>query len=266
MQKPPLPKEHGSWVMFATPLLLGLILAPVWHWQAVILVIAALGLFLLRYPLALLVKGRKRKNVNRLFLWRWAMIYGGIAVVDGGWLVFGAKLWWLVPLGGVGVALVGFHLWLLSQRKEMSAIGELAGIAGLALGAPLAYYAASQQLDAMAVVLWLLNAIYFGGTVFYVKLKVRQQPRQPMPVRLSERAVAAKACLTYQSVALTVIILLVAFRQAPILALLAFIPAAMKNIYGAWRWQNRKSLNLVRLGLVEVAHTVLFAALIVATF
>jgi hypothetical protein len=32
--KPPLPKEHGSWAMLITPLLLGLVIAPAWHGRA----------------------------------------------------------------------------------------------------------------------------------------------------------------------------------------------------------------------------------------
>ena len=264
--KPPLPKEHGVWAMFAVPLLVGFIIAPTWHWRALVLIVAASGFFLTRYPLAILVKTRKRSHTDRPYLWRWTLIYGGIAALSGAWLVFVHRLWLLVPLGILGCFLLLFHLWLVARRQEMSAISELTGIFGLALGAPMAYYAASGQLDSTAVALWVVNALYFGGTVFYIKLKVRQQPRDPAPVYFSERLVKAKACLGYQTVALTLIILLVTLQQSPLLTPLALVPATVKMLWGAWRWQDKKSLSLVRLGMIEIFHAVAFMILVVIAF
>lgn len=264
--KPPIPKEHGSWAMLIVPLVQGMVIAPAWHWQTLILLVAALGFFLVRFPLATLVKTRRRSRTDRAYLWRWTLIYGGITALSGGWLVFIEQLWWLVPMGVIGTMLLLFHLWLVARRKEMSAIGELAGIFGLALGAPMAYYTCSGQLDGTVLALWIINALYFGGTVFYIKLKVRQQPRQPAPDKVSQRLIKAKACLTYQTIALTIIILLVAWQQAPILIPLAFVPATIKVLYGAWQWQDKKSLNLMRLGLTEIFHALAFTVLVVIAF
>jgi len=266
--KPPIPKEHGSWAMFMVPLLLGFIIASTWQWSSLVLIVAALGFFLVRYPLALLVKTRNRKRTNsdKAHLWRWTLIYGGLTVLSGAWLVLVRQLWWLIPLAIFGGLLLGFHLWLVSRRQEMSVVGELAGIVGLALGAPMAYYTATGQLDNTAAVLWLVNALYFGGTVFYIKLKVRQQPRQPAPPHFSERLVKAKACLTYQTIALSLVILLVTLQYAPLLAPLALLPATVKVVWGAWQWQDKTSLSLMRLGLIETFHAIAFAVLMVIVF
>jgi len=78
--------------------------------------------------------------------------------------------------------------------------------------------------------------------------------------------VKAKACLTYQSVVLTLLILLVAVERLPALAVLAFVPMTLKVVIGATRWQDRKSLSLPKLGVIEIIHAVLFAGLIVAAF
>jgi len=266
IKKLPFPKEHGSWAMLIVPLLLGLVIAPGWQWRALLLLVAALGFFLVRHPLALLVKTRRRARGNQANLWGWAAIYAAITAISGGWLVLVEKLWWLLPIGAVGAGLLLFHLWLVARRQEMSATGELAGIFGLALGAPMAYYTITGQLDRTAAVLWLVNALYFGGTVFYIKLKVRQQPRLPQPDHPAERLIKAKACLTYQTIALTLIILLVTFQQAPLLTPLALIPATIKILYGVWQWQDKKSLSLMRLGIVEIAHAVAFAGLVVVAF
>lgn len=263
---PPIPKEHGSWAMLIVPLLLGLIIAPSWHWRVIGLLVAALAFFLVRFPLATLVKTRRRRNVDRAYFWRWTIIYGGITALSGSWLVLGHSLWWLVPIGLIGGLLLFFHLWLVSRRQEMSVVGELAGIFGLALGAPMAYYTASGQLDSVAAALWLVNALYFGGTVFYIKLKVRQQPRQSTPDRVSERFTKAKACLAYQTIALTIMLLLITMQWAPWLALLAFVPVTVKVIHGAWQWQDKKSLSLTRLGVIEIFHAVAFMVLVIVAF
>jgi hypothetical protein len=262
----PLPKEHGSWAMFAVPLIVGFAVAAEWPWRSIVLIAAALGLFLVRFPIDTLIKTRKRPTADRAGLIRWAIVYGSIAALCGGWLIVLDQLYWLIPLGVVGTALLAYHWWLVERRKEMSARGELAGISGLALGAPLAYYVSTGVIDGTAAGLWIVNALYFGGTVFYIKLKVRQQPKEPAPDRVSERLVKAKACLTYQSIALTLLILLVAFERLPALALLAFVPMTLKVLYGATRWQDRKSLSLPRLGVIEIIHSVTFAMLIVAAF
>jgi hypothetical protein len=262
----PLPKEHGSWAMFSVPLIIGLIVAPHWQWRSLWLIAAALGLFLVRFPIDTVIKTRRRPAADRAGLIRWASGYGTIALLCGGWLIVIEQLYWLIPMGVIGAALLIYHWWLVERRQELSVRGELAGIFGLALGAPLAYSVSVGVLDGTALGLWIVNALYFGGTVFYIKLKVRHQPKEPAPDRVSERLVKAKACLSYQSIALTILILLVAFNRLPALAVLAFVPMTAKVVYGATRWQDRKSLSLPRLGVIEIIHSVLFAGLIVMAF
>jgi archaellum biogenesis protein FlaJ (TadC family) len=265
-KKIPLPREHGSWAMLIVPLIIGLAVAGQWTWSSIWLIAATMGLFLLRYPIDTVIKTRKRPTSDRMVLIRWAFVYGLIAALCGGWLIVIDRLYWLIPLGMLSAVLLGYHWWLVERRQEMSARGELAGICGLALGAPLAYYVATGTLNGTALALWIVNALYFGGTVFYIKLKVRQQPKEPAPDRISERLVKAKACLSYQSVSLTILIMLAALTSLPALVLLAFVPMTLKVVIGATRWQDRKSLSLRRLGVIEMAHAMLFAVLIVVAF
>ena len=229
--------------MWSVPLIVGAAVAPVWQWRTLILIVAALAFFLVRYPLATIIKTRKRPTTDRAWWLRWAIGYGAIATVCGAWLILIEQLYLLIPIGLIGALLVVFNLWLVARKQERSVYGELSGIAGLALGAPLTYYAASGQLDLTALVLWLVNALYFGGTVFYIKLKVRQQPRLPAPERLSERLLKAKDCLTYQTVVLTLIIVSVGLIRLPWLVPLAFLPMTLKVLYGALRWQDKGFLG-----------------------
>ncbi len=83
--KPPLPKEHGSWAMWSVPLIVGAAVAPAWHWRVLILIGAALAFFLVRYPLATLIKTRKRSATDRAWWLRWSFGYGLIAAAGGAW-------------------------------------------------------------------------------------------------------------------------------------------------------------------------------------
>jgi hypothetical protein len=257
--KPPLPKEHGSWAMLAVPLIIGAAVAPLWRWSALLAMIAVVGLFLARYPIEMLIKTQKR-NSNLI---AWSIIYSAISILSIGWLIAIDRLIWLLPIGLLGALLMLLHFRLAQRRQEMSALGELSGIAALALGAPIVYYAAGGQLDWTALILWLINSLYFGGTVFYIKLKVRQQPRLPAPDRISQRLINAKACLTYQGAALTIVLLMAALHFVSVLIVVAFVPMTIKVLVGAYRWQDKHSLSLPRLGLIELVQSALFAALVI---
>ena len=62
------------------------------------------------------------------------------------------------------------------------------------------------------------------------------------------------------------VLLLVTLRLAPLLTPLVLLPATVKVIWGAGQWQDRKSLSLMRLGVIEIFHAVTFTMLMVVAF
>ena len=62
---------------------------------------------------------------------------------------------------------------------------------------------------------------------------------------------------------LTIVIALVAVQRMPVLIFLAFVPMTIKVLYGAVHWQDKQTLSLRRLGMIELVHSVLFAALVI---
>src|SRR5512143_2715286 len=98
----PLPKEHGSWAMFAVPLIIGFAVAGQWQWRAILMILAALGLFLVRFPIDTLIKTRKRPSADRARLIRWSIAYGSIAALCGGWLIVIDQLFALMVMGLIG--------------------------------------------------------------------------------------------------------------------------------------------------------------------
>ncbi len=252
-----LPREHGAWAMFAAPVLVGIGAAERVNGAVVLFALTALGFFLLRYPLMLVVKSRApqaRRNALR-----WSAIYGAITGILGIWLILATQLWLLIPITALGFLSLAFYLWQAAHRAEMSALGEWTGIAGLALGAPGAYLVATGVLNGLALALYLLNVVYFGGTVFYVKFKVREQPRLIKPsAGWGERLWAGRLTLAYHMLVLLGVLVFALIGLVPALVVLAFVPMMCKAVGGVITAPAPR-INFMRLGLIEIGATSLFA-------
>jgi len=258
-----LPREHGAWAMFIVPLIIGIGAGGQWDPNLLPLALTAFGFFLLRYPLMLLVKSRSADA--RSSAARWSTFYAALAAASGIWLLLSTQLWPLIPIGALGFLSLATYLWLAARRAEMSLAGEWIGIAGLALGAPSAYLVATHAFDTTAIVLYLLNVLYFGGTVFYIKFKVREQPRVVAPTaRWLEKLWVGRVTILYHAMALIIVTLLALIGTLPALAAAAFALPTCKAIGGVTTRPAR--LNIPRLGFIELGVTVVFALVVVAAY
>jgi hypothetical protein len=225
--------------------------------------LAAFGFFLARYPLVLLVKARDAKAQGDSIYW--SGIYLSIALVGGIVLVITTQVWWLVMIGIFTGGLLGIYLWLATQRKEMTVVGEWTAIASAALTAPGAYLAIARELDLIALMLYALNVLFFGGTVYYIKYKVREQPR--ITTATSDwrtRLFAARAPIIYTVTAILVAIVFALAGWLPTLAIVAMVVPLPKVFIGAV--ERPVHVNLPRLGIIEVAHSIAFLIFILLAF
>jgi YwiC-like protein len=260
---PMLPREHGAWAMFAVPLLVGIGASGIWNANLLLLALTVLGFFLMRYPLMLSIKSRAPGA--RRDAWRWSAIYAALTVISGVWLMLASRLWLLIPVGALGLATLGIYLLLAARRAETSTAGEWLGIAGLALGAPAAYLVATRLLDETALALYLLNVLYFGGTVLYIRFKIREQSRAVKPAaRIGTRVWAGRVSLGYHAMTLLVVVWLAAVGMLPALAAAAFALPMCKVAQGIFTRPAR--LNIPRLGLIELATTATFAFVVLAAY
>ena len=256
---PILPREHGAWAMFIIPLCIGIAAAKSINLAELLFAITAFGFFLVRYPLMLAIKNRT--PATRRAAIRWSAIYAALTALAGALLVIVSQLWLLLPLGAVGALSLAIYLWLASRRAEMSMIGEWIGIAGLALGAPGAYLVATNSLDATALALHILNVLYFGGTISYIKFKVREQPRVVTPnADWRARVWAGRMTILYHAFAFALIVAFALLGFLPALVTLAFVPALCKAIGGTMNRPAR--LNIRHLGFIELGSSILFAFLV----
>lgn len=258
-----LPREHGAWAMFVVPLLVGIGASGKWNVNLPLLALTVSGFFLLRYPLMLAVKSRAFDTRREVL--RWSLIYTALTAISGGWLLLASQLWLLLPIGALGLVTLVIYLLLATRRAEMSTAGEWLGVAGLALGAPAAYLVATRVLDTTAVVVYLLNVLFFGGTVLYIKFKVREQSRTvTLTSKWFQKLWAGRATILYHTLVLIAVVLLAANGIVPALVVAAFALPMCKVVQGVLTRPSR--LNIPRLGLIELVITATFTFIVLVAY
>lgn len=266
--RPLLPREHGAWAMFVVPLIIGLAIGARRNSFdnlsiPILFGLAAFGFFLVRYPLMLLVKTRNLNAEGNA--WLWSSVYGMMAFAGGVAVLILTQVWELVLIGLVGGGWLGIHLWLATRRLEMSVVGQWTAIAGAALAAPGAYLLLARTFDRTAAMLYVLNFLFFGGTVYYIKFKVREQLRVTTDASDAwTRLRAARAPILYTLVAVLIVAMFVLIGWASALVLLAILVPLPKVLIGALERPARVSLP--RLGIIEIIHSIIFALVMIGAW
>ena len=243
--------------MLVAPLVTGIGAARIFNLDTLLLALCVFGFFLLRLPCLLAIKSRSPDA--RAHALRWSAIYSAFTAAFGVLLLLSARLEALVPLGALGGLTLIVYLALAARHAEMSLAGEWLGIAGLALGAPAAYLVGTQVLDWNAFGLYVLNGFYFGGTVVYVKFKVREQPRSA-PTNWVGKLRAGRVSIAYHAIVVIAVAFFASRGWVPALVSLAFILSMGKVLGGIFTRPAR--LNIKRIGLIELAFTLVFLLII----
>lgn len=200
--------------------------AGVWNLPVALLLVSVLCFYIAR-----------TSYLKRNYRWMAILLAGSVGATVP--LVFVWELWWL-PVFGLAAAPLAL------QPNDRRMIRQLLAVAALTLTAPAAWYTATGELDYR---LWLLNVLYFAGGVFYVKMHVGAAiQRGSTKLRLGAPTMIYYGALT-----------VVAALWQPVG--LAFIPAIARAFVGVVRLTPM--LRIKRLGWTEVAHSVVFALLVV---
>ncbi|MGQ9630481.1 MAG: YwiC-like family protein [bacterium] len=265
--RPVMPREHGGWVILLVPLVVGTLVAPVGRIWGLLFSASAFLVYLSHHPLSLAVRGWARRKRGGIVSRRW-LFWAGIYLAAAGITIsvlFLRRLGWQLPaLCSLAVAFSLGHLCYISRRKERTVGGELWGIAGLSLGAPAAYFAATGSLDRVALFLWLGNFLHFGGSVFYVKMKVALRDGIDELWGLKDRISLTKGALLSSLIPPIAAGISAVYEYVPALLPAAFLPALFKSLWGVFR--VRPPASMKRVGIVETIFAAAFAALFVLTY
>lgn len=190
-----LPTDHGSWVFLLSPLLIGLFAGKSLSPASLCLIVAALGAFLLRQPLSMVVKiySGRRSRRELPAAWFWTGVYGLIALAA---FVILASLGYtyLFILALPGIPVFAWHLYLVSRRAERRQLGiELVGSGVLALAAPAAYWIGVGRVDPLGWLLFALCWLQSAASIVYAYLRLEQREWKDLPtvenrLRLGTRA------------------------------------------------------------------------------
>lgn len=222
----PMPREHGAWGILLIPFATAVGVTGVWNLPVALLLASVLCFYVARTSWL-------KKN------YRWtALLLAGSAACALPLLVVW-KLWWLAAFGAVAAPLA-------FRKTERGIAMQLLAVAGLTLTAPAAWYVATGKLDYR---LWLLNALYFAGGVFYVKMHIAAAI-----ARRADKFRQGAATMIYHGV-----LAVVAALWWPVG--LALLPAVARAFVGVARLSP--TLRIKRLGWTEVAHSLVFAGLVV---
>lgn len=242
-----LPVEHGGWGLLATPILLGLVVAP--SASGAWLALAAIGAFLTRQPLRLALGDWQRGKwyPRTAWAWRLALAFAALALAGAGlaWLTT-THMFWLPLVVAAPLAMVQFACDLRGDSRAFvaevsgaSALGSLAAAMAMAAGWPLA----------PSAVLWALLSVQAVGAILYVSARLRLARGVSAP-----RAPAWLA----NAAALAVAVVLAAIGGAPWMGVIAFLVLTARAVVGLWPPHEGTRTTVV--GFQEVGASLLLVA------
>jgi hypothetical protein len=256
-----LPTEHGSWIWWIGPFILGVAAAGHWTRNLTILFIAMLAAFLIRQPLSILVKtlSGRRMERDRLPALVWSAVYALIAgaaltiLLASGFIVL---VWLLLP----GIPVFLWHLFLVSRRAERGQRGvEIIGAGVLALAAPASFWVAEGSSTILAWSLWGIAWLQSAASIVLIYQRLAERSMTEAGP-FSTRFRRAARSLAYHSFNLIIIFLVRPVVGLPWLAPLAsalmLLDAADSLRAPALGWKP------TRIGLRQLFASSLFMILV----
>jgi len=267
------PAEHGAWGILLVPCFSSAAVAGGWNLPLLFFLFCMLALFLLRGS----VESYRASGA------RWTIVFAPVHALllvvscsTGLALMWVYGRWQLIGVSAAGGllyfgqrALVTAHS---SQRAEKrSLVAELVGVALLTLSAPGAWIALRGSLSRTALEIWFLCLLFFAGGVLYVKYRVRGVLAHKRFDGFAERLAFAWPVLAYHlmlAAFLGILLLRPLTSDSSTLRVavlcLAFAPAVLRAIALLFRLGRRFAIP--RLGWTEVAHSLLFMALVILAY
>lgn len=262
--KPIITKEHGAWAVLFVPMITGAAYADSFSWNIIWLALSALGVFMSYVPVHTLLResiGMHQGKEKLAAAEYWTAAYLGFGVLFILPLLY-QQLWLLLVIGIFG-AVSFFGNFLLTRKIQKSIASDLAAVAGLTLSAPSAYYVTTGTLDTNAFVLWLLNLLFFGCSVFYVHLKIRASAMKKSRWHAWEKISVGKVNILYHCFVVSVIAVLVLYHLTPATIVIAFLPMVVHAIAGTIKLSHR--VKFKNLGFLLLGHSIVFGIVFVLT-
>lgn len=263
--RPPLPHEHGAWVILYAPALITMAaLWPVAIAPCLLLLVAVTGIFLGRNAISMVL--RKRADTGTKY---WLTLYLIMAVAGTVPLLLLYHRTDLLFIGALAALLFGIHAILLltpsRKRLDLSQWGEVLSVGALALTAPAAYAVALGHLDVMAWCFWFSCMLYFSSSIFFVKMLLKAVKIKGK-FGWKERWQVGRDNVIYHTLVILIVasVTLVQHDLGAILSIVAYLPAVVRAFKG-WATLTNKLPVLKRVGVGETLYSLWFIGFFLAS-
>lgn len=230
-----LPREHGTWMMFFLPYLLGMFLSGP-KWLHIPLLIGWFFFYLSSAPLLNIV----RKPRLKAEMLPWVIKYGVIAVM------FVLPTAWVQPRLFWGilfiVPLLSINIYFIKKKNERSLWNDLSGILIFSLGGPAAYLIGQGSITKDALLLLLLTTLYFMGSAFYVKSLIRER---------TNRMFQMKSHIYHG------FLLIAPWIVGLPGVMISYLPGILKDLATS----RKKPIKPIVIGMVEIMNGIVFSSL-----
>lgn len=261
--RPPLPREHGAWVMLFVPLVVGLAgVTPFQVGPALLLLLAVTSAFLAQNAAGLLLKPRPKADTGL-----WLGIFLAVLAASGLALlgIYGLTAFlWLVP---AIAALFGIHAALLKGpvkfRLDRFQWGQLLAVGGLTLTGPAAWVAARGAFEPATWVVWAGCVLFFGSGVFNVNMLLAAvKTRGELDARA--RFLAGREVVIYHLLLVGVLAAVLPLLpvQAAALVGLGFVPVVGRALVSYFKLA-KKPPSFKRVGMIEAGFATWFAVCVI---
>ena len=249
-----IPREHGAWAMWIVPMLSAAIVT---RFSAIffLLFVCFALLYTVHHPIVMMLKRKRIADTGDM---KQVIAVALPAVLIGIALVWFGDLVWLLLFGAAEIAIFTFSVKSFLDRERRSVFNELTVVAALTLSAPAGYYAITGKLDLVAAVLYALNFLFFGSSIFYVKARI--EFLRFKGEWKSEAKKARAMMIAYHLFLVLAVASAAYFGIMSIWILLGFVPMLVQVAVGML--SGKTKMNFTRLGFALVAQSVIFLCVV----
>ena len=245
-----IPREHGAWAMWIVPML-SAVLVTHFSLSFLLLFLCFALLYVAHHPIVMLAKrGGNVRTGEKKFV----VVVAVPALVIGTALIVIYNLPWLALFGMLELALFIFSVKAFVGKEQRTFTNELTIVAALTLSAPASYYTITHVVDGKAVMLYILNFLFFGSSVFYVKMIIEFLRTKGFWRGEAEKA--RSMTIAYHAALVAVILLMSIMKSVNNLVLLGFLPMLVQVAVGVFSKNTR--VNFTQLGIALIVQSVVF--------
>ena len=165
------PREHGAWGMLLFPFISATVLTGAWSWNFIPASFAALAVFLIREPLAVLARQEyvwTNEHPEAGVARRSARMLSIVLLLSGIWLLRTLPLGWMAVLVLAAGAMTAAYVFAAVRNRQRSVLLQIIGAAALCGSAFLGYLAGARLPDETLLLLWSVHVLTNTGSVLTV--------------------------------------------------------------------------------------------------